>query len=322
MESIKEMTDAFHQITELAGGIGENFGSPVKNDIEYDDRLENAKNLTELVELARDFLTKINEICVSENRQMKIFSDKIILKHGGVPKWQLQPEQHVDLTIEETSENSTVVEIAPERASPEVPPTPAETWTKVVRNPRVARPAIAQSTAQRPTLHEVKVSDDTVLNCVPVRNMAGCAQFPGYICWAEAEKTFCFVLNEMFINLGPGLPKIFDNSQQPRKVRVHKYLKIEKGKIDPETTDFFVPARYSNRADQANMINGLRYEPRSYGDNDQNMYAIRIGDRDNFQNDVKALHPEHLDFIYFQNVASGHFLTMLAALSEFQKQSK
>jgi len=165
------------------------------------------------------------------------------------------------------------------------------------------------------------VAPATSLFCVEVDTVAGCHQNLGRICYAKREETFCLSVNGMMINLGPKLPTIFDANQTHKKNQIHQPLKPGQ-RVDPAASDFFVPLNHSTgKADQANLSNRTVYVPARFGEDPRRYnYCTRLGDAEQYRDDVRDLHEDHPDFIYFENIAACNFLTLITTREEFNRR--
>lgn len=354
---MKEMTQILHNASTCVADITKGFGAPVVDLTEIDGRLKKLdylKNQIGLLEAIQDHLRESEKAekdaidTFISDQDRKLTAARSALGGSAATHTNIQPpvvEKHIPLRIPESPlspppmrNGQSADRRLAEQLSAEInrdvgePDEPAETrrentsmWVKVASGGKPAtRNNDVQSVVGRGVpLVAKEVAEDVYLPSVEIPTMADCVRRPGFLCWAQKEQTFCISINNLPISLGPGLPKIFAENQPAVKVVPHNRIKAGQ-KVDAKNFDkfFFIPDHHAEQEfDERNLINKMKYSPASYGYGKQYDYFIRIGDRDNYTDDVKHLTPYHPDFIYFQNLATGHFLTYLTVRTEFTRRS-
>lgn len=194
--------------------------------------------------------------------------------------------------------------------APGIPGTTGATGTQGVPNAR-GRVMTAHVVAPGASISCVEI--ERVEDCVLPVNL-------GFLCWAKDKETFCMSVNGMIMKLPPGLPEIFQSGQTPKKNLPHKFLKPGQ-KVDPAFSEFYIPLNHTTGpADQPSLTNRNNYVPASYGIHRSYDYSFRLGDGDNFRDDVRDLNVDHPDFIYYECKVGCEVLTLLAAMTEFNRR--
>jgi hypothetical protein len=349
MKEMREMTDALRKVSAYAKNISKGFGTTVKDLDEVKNRLEGVQYLKIVNELVNSIGDELQNTLLKEQGCLdKFFTDQE--RMFAAMRNELKPvekpiERHIDIAVSGSpvlsgspgspgSPGSSESPGAPE-ISEHVPLiTPATDmatngWSEVAKRGKIipSIPGILQVPGSRGRdWIQVLVAKDTNLQAIPVPTMNDCKRSEnlGNLCYATDKKTFCMSVNGIIMIYGPGMPSWYPKGQTPYKALVNKYLK--KGQlIDPKKNEFFVPLEFATEADQINFTNrSPGYLPIGADTNskDEALYALRVGDRDNFLNDIRGLHENHIEYVKVQNWSGCAFLTCFAMQFEIAKQNR
>jgi hypothetical protein len=354
-KKFKSVKGEFQKIIKVIESISNDVGSPVTSDDEATSRCDNIQYLDTLKSLGEAVVQKLENLLEKERKEVEFFVEQKEQKLASVRN-MLRGGDHIPIkpiiaenlgTIGEHLDNkSGVVEKPSSKRNMQITnasETIAESdnidtgtasdadaqsetgylWAVVGRKGRTSRvenhdiipPAASEGNYK---VISVQVGKDTgFVRAVEVNTVKDCVRFPGRLCWAKNKKIICYSFEGVPRPLVSKIPRIYSLTEIPQKFYDHKYLK--KGEtVNPDDHSYHVPIEHAEFADHWCFTDKARYLPASSTPSRSDTYVYRIGDYDNFADDLSHISEDSPEYLLFRNIASGYWITLCAIEDEFK----
>lgn len=341
----------FQKIVDHIKTISDEAGEPVNSETDLTARCESLKYLNDLRYIAESISQNLASLCEKEKKEIQIFIEKQEQRLASVKNALRDDAIHVPLDVLDSEASSSPppnadnMFVVPEILNPGTGAMPQESREEKSDNPwelvgKKGRTHLLQYQEIIPPAQSAAVKTNgatssngyTIIShqvgknggfvrAVEVDAIDDCVRFPGKICWSKSKHVLCFSFDGVARPLVNKIPKIYSVNETPQKFYHHKYLR--KGEtVNPEDHTYYIPIENTEFADHWCFTDRARYLPASIMPSKADSFIYRIGDYDNFTDDLSKLREDSPEYLLFRNIASGYWIALCAIENEFKRRRR